>query len=266
MQHKIVHGTGMMDDDYDIYGDGVYGDGVLSGGKRRSKSKSKSKGPASSYNIFVKRHAKKYDLSIPEAAADIKDRGLWKPTRKRKVKRSTSKRTSRKSTSKRRVKHRVSKSKAPKRRTRIHKGRRVRGRGLMGGANFDDLDREMEIYRKNKQNEIKQHKQDRSFDKIKCERLKNLYLNAPHDIDYDALERRKQRYLECTKPITDKRIRSPNAYRFTDQEKNFLLKKLLRLFDGDFSSISDFNINSNIKKNVNLIPEIWGEETPVLTV
>lgn len=216
MQHKIVYGTGLMDG---YGGEYEFGNGVLSGG-------------ASSYNMFVKKYAKKHRLSIPEAAHAIKRKKLWKGTTTKRKKRTTLKR------SRTTVKRRPVKRSTVKRcrtvckpRTRVK--RRMRGRGVMGGATIEDLEKEISKHSKKIKNQKTQSMENKKFHALECQRLKNLYLNAP--LDDPELNDLKTSYIGCVSGSKSK-MRGIIP-RLTSYEKDFLLYKLLETFDPTFSFI-----------------------------
>lgn len=209
-QYKIIRGTGMMDemDEFDMYGDGV-----LEGGRRRvrrsrtmpkRKTKSKATSTMTPYNRFVKRYAKEHGLSIPDAAHRIKSKKLWKGTA---TKGKTKKRT-------------IKRSKTTVRRRRRN----------YGGADLDDLENAMELYQKDKKLIKRQDSFNKDFQKLKCNRIKNLYLNNPDD---DAAEAMRGAYESCL--VAEQKDISRVVHKLTDKQKNFLLKRLLHSFDPSFT-------------------------------
>lgn len=212
IENEQVSGTGM--DNYDdLFGQGEeeYMDEEIFGGARRRKKKS------SSYSMFVKRYAKKYGMSIPEASHEIKQKCLWKGTCKQKPRRKTIKRRSG--------------SKAPRRKT----VRRVRGRGYLdednyGGADIEDLKDLIKQYKKNKKNALKQASFNKQFDEVKCKRFEKLYLNAPINTPDEELQKMRSKYESC---ITDIPKRAERRLRpLTKIEKEYLLMRYLSTLPG----------------------------------
>ena len=222
-------------------GAGLYagdcGDGVLLGGYRKKKKRThtiKKKAP-SAYNIFVKKYAAKYDISIPDAAYEIKHKRLWKAgskTPKRKI-------TSRK----RRIPKRTTHKRTTKRRT--HKRRY--GRGMdesddeydesnddMGGATFEELEDYMEKQKTAKGSRRQDLDFEKKFGKIECNRLKDAYIRAPIDTTATDLNLLKQAYKSCVSSKKQNKKRSTE--RLTQAEKDFLLEQLLDQFNPDFRS------------------------------
>lgn len=217
----VVNGTGY--DEFDMYGDGVYDDeATILGGRKHA---------ISAYNRFVRAYANKHGLSIPDAAHKIRVKGLWKGTAKKK--RTTKRKTTRRKPIRRRLttKKRRSGSKVRKTRTTRRKTttrRRVRGRGLdEGGATLDELEEAMSILKKDRVNQNKQAKFNKKFDKLRCQRLKQLYLNAAPNADEDELNDYRTKYESC---LTEKERRNVQEVdrMLSPREKQFLLKNYLQ--------------------------------------
>lgn len=213
LEDMIVRGTG--EDDYDDEDDDMFGNGVLMGGARKKKR-------ASSYNSFVKKYAKKKGLSIPEAAHEIKRRGLWKGTAKKKRKAGSK-------TAKRRYKSKVSKRKAPKRKVskkkavgRRRKVGRPRGSGEYGGANIDDLEAYVDMVDARRKQSIEDRKKNIEAMNLYCKTRKNTGFKDPKE----ALA-----FLNECKRKKDKPIK------LTQKMKNILLEHYLDSLESDFSGL-----------------------------
>lgn len=225
-QYKIIRGTGMEDDiEFDMYGDGV-----LSGGRRRVATRRKCR-KGSEYNTYVKKYAKKYKLSIGEAAHDIKKRCLWNKEKckpRRKLPKATSKRK-------------------PAKACHRRKKTVMRGKGYddmnyegyddmnYGGASRDELINYMnqQAYEK-KIERLNGPTFDDQFDKLLCTNLKKLYSNyvptGNRLTDIANLTKLKESYSKCNKNIG--KPQKP----LTQTQKNFLLEKLLESYDSQFST------------------------------
>lgn len=217
----IIRGTG--DEDYSDYLDGD-GEGLY-GGARKKKKK------VSSYNLFVKKYAKQYDLSIPEAAHEIKRKGLWKGT-------STKKKSGSKTSKRRRIGSKAPKRRVVKRRTTKKKtvGRKrkpgrpkSRGRGLyMGGATIEELDRLMKEELEKRKNFRSQESFNKKFAKLRCERIKNKILNEK--LSDEELNILRGEYEQCLTDLAKKKEipKTSRPKRLNKRQRAFYINYLFK--------------------------------------